>query len=257
MLRHRNGDTRVAEQPPDGAVHIRAHIVDAILRVGNPEAQFQIHAKVCKLHQACDRRWLMQYPPVPGGGVQQQCQRNFRIVAVTDAHRQLQSHLAIRVAPVDDRVGDQVLVGHQRFHAIAIADHDVTAAQLLHPAKILGAGAGHAGETDDIARLDRLIEQQHEAADKVAGDGLQAEPQPQTDRAGQYGERREINAGGIDAQQRAQADQEKVAELGNANACGHRHGVDAHDAPLDGAGDDAHDHDETCDDYQALEERPE
>ena len=68
--------------------------------------------------------------------------------------------------------------GHQRFDAVPVAHDDVAAAQFLDPAEILGAGAGGAGEADDVAGLDGFVEQQHEARDEIAGDGLQAEAQP-------------------------------------------------------------------------------
>src|SRR6202034_2928256 len=97
---------------------------------------------------------------------------------------QFEPYLAVRVTPVDDRAGDEVLIRHQCFHAVAVAYHDVSAAQRLHPAETLGIGAGLAGKTDDVARLDRLVHQQHETADKIAGDRLQAESQPQPDGPG-------------------------------------------------------------------------
>src|SRR5580704_14635416 len=37
-LRHGDGDVVLLEQAPDGAVHFRAHIVHAFLRLGNPKA---------------------------------------------------------------------------------------------------------------------------------------------------------------------------------------------------------------------------
>jgi len=81
VLRHRDRDAVVTEQAPDAPVDIRAHIVDSVLRVGDPEAQFQVHAVVGKLDQARDRRGLVQYAPVAFHGAEQQLQGHFRIVA--------------------------------------------------------------------------------------------------------------------------------------------------------------------------------
>ena len=53
------------------------------------------------------------------------------------------------------------------------------------------------GKADDVAGLDRLVHQQHEAADEVAGDGLQAEAQAEADGAGQHVEGGDIDAGGL------------------------------------------------------------
>ena len=80
--------------------------------------------------------------------------------------------------------------GHQRFDAVPVAHDDVTAAQLLHPAEVLGARAGGAREADDVAGLDGLVEQQHEAGDEVARDRLQAETEAEANGAGEHGERR-------------------------------------------------------------------
>ena len=51
-LRDRDGDAGVAEQAPDQAIDVGAHVVDAAFRIGDPEAQLQIHAVVGELHQA-------------------------------------------------------------------------------------------------------------------------------------------------------------------------------------------------------------
>ena len=217
-LRDRNADAVLLEQPPDRAVHVRAHVVHAFLRIGDPEAQLQVEAVVVEAHHARHRRRIAQDARLTLGRLQQHCERFFRIALVADAHRQLQAHARIGVAPVDDRVRDQVLVRHQRLDAVAIAHHDVTAAQLLHPAEPLGAGAGRAGEADDVAGLDRAVHQQHEAADEIRRDRLQAEAEADADRAGEHVQRSEVEARGIEAEQDRQADQERLRELRDADA---------------------------------------
>src|ERR1700681_1840931 len=39
VLRYGDGDLVLLEQPPDGAIHFRTHVVHPFLRIGNPEAQ--------------------------------------------------------------------------------------------------------------------------------------------------------------------------------------------------------------------------
>ena len=119
---------------------------------------------------------------------------NSGIIVIADHHREADAHPLIGVAPVDDRVRDEILVRNQRLDAVAVPNDDVAAAQLLHPAEVLGAGAGMAREADDVARLDGLVDQQHEAADEVAGDGLQAEAEAQADGTRQHVEGRDIDA---------------------------------------------------------------
>ena len=49
-----------------------------------------------------------------------------------------------------------------------------------------------AREADDVAGLDGLVHQQHEAADEIAGDGLQAEAQADAECAGEHRERAQV-----------------------------------------------------------------
>ncbi len=44
MLRRRDGDAVLLEGAPDGAVHVRAHVVHAALRIRDPEAQLEVDA---------------------------------------------------------------------------------------------------------------------------------------------------------------------------------------------------------------------
>src|ERR1700722_3746013 len=183
-LRHRNGDLMLLEQAPYRAVDFRAYVVDALLRIGNPETQFKLDAAVAEVHQARHRRGIAQYARLPMACLEQYFQRQFRIVSVADADGQLQADARIGVAPIDHGIGDQLLIGHQHFHAVAVAHDHIAPAQFLHPAEVLGAGARLSRETDDVARLDRPIHEQHEAADEIGRDGLQTEAQSQADGAG-------------------------------------------------------------------------
>ncbi len=151
-LRDRDGDAVLLEQPPDCAIHFRAHVVDALLRIGDPEPQLEFDAAVAEVHEARHRRRFAQYPRLPFAGGEQDPQRHFRIVEVAHANRQLQANARIGVAPIDHRIGDELLIRHQHFDAVAVADHHIAAAQFLDPAEVLGAGAALTGEADDVAR---------------------------------------------------------------------------------------------------------
>src|SRR5688572_14358644 len=59
-LSDRNLDAVLLEQPPDRAVHIRAHVVHAFLRIGDPEPQLQVEAVVIETHHAGHRRRIAQ-----------------------------------------------------------------------------------------------------------------------------------------------------------------------------------------------------
>ncbi len=181
----------------------------------------------------------------PSAASQQQLQRQLGVVAIADAHRNAQAHLRMPVAPVDDLVGDHRLVRHQRRHAVAVADDDVAAAQFLDPAEAVSAGAGGAGEADHVTGLDRLVHQQHETADEVGGDRLQAEAEAEADGAGEHGQRGEVDARGTQAEQDAEADEEGVGGLDDADAGRRRQRLDGTHAPVDPARDpDARDDEE-------------
>src|ERR1700722_11175876 len=145
------------EQPPNGAVDIGADIVHAVLGVGYPKAQFEFDAAVAEMHEARYRQRVAQDPPLALAGSQQYLQGEFRIVAVAHADRQLEADAGIGIAPVDDGIRDQLLIGYQHLDAVAIAHHDIAAAQFLNPAEILGAGPRLTRQADDVARFDRSI----------------------------------------------------------------------------------------------------
>src|SRR5882724_701404 len=244
------------ENAPDRAIHVRAHVVDAVHRVGDPEAHFQQHAVSLEADETRHRRRITQDARMVLGRLQQQLQRDFRIVVVTHGHRQLQAHALIGVAPVDERARDQVLIRYQGVDAVAVAHYHVASAQLLHPTEITGARAGESGEADDVAGLDGLVHQQDEAADEIARHRLQTEAQPQADGAGEHVERGHINAGGVDPQQHAQPQQQEVGELRDSDPGRDGQLVEPHDVALDRARDQArHDH-EGRDYHQALEQAP-
>src|SRR5215469_1982548 len=60
LLRHGNLHPVSAEDAPDGAVDVRAHVVDAIHRIGDPETDLEPHAVVLEADEARDRGWIVQ-----------------------------------------------------------------------------------------------------------------------------------------------------------------------------------------------------
>ena len=241
---------------PDGAVHLRAHVVHAFLRIGNPEPQLELDAVVAEVHQPRYRRRIAQHAPLAFACVQQDLQRELRIVAVAHPDRQLQPDPRIGVAPVDHRVGDQLLVRHQHLDAVAVAHDHIAAAQFLHPAEILRAGAALTGKADHIARLDGTIHEQHEAADEIGGDRLQAETQPQAYRAGEHRQGGEIDARRIQADENAEADQKRVREFGDADARRGGEGVQLLQPSVDPAADPCRHQHEQRQGEQQLQHRP-
>ncbi len=189
--------------------------------------------------------------------LEEQFQSDLRIIVITHHHREPDAHPLIRVAPVDDRVRNEILIRNQRVDPVAVADDDITPAQLLHPAEVFGAGAGMPGEADDVTGFYRLVHQQHEPADEVAGDGLQAEAQAETDRARQHVQGGDINTRGVDAKHDAEAHQQEIGEFRDADTSPDRQLIELHDTALESARNETRDHHEGRDDHQAFQQRPE
>src|SRR5882757_6425011 len=112
-LRDRYLDAVVPEQPPDRAIDVRAHVIHPIHGVGNPEAHFDAHTVVLEGHQTGHRGWVVQDARMVGHGVEQELESELGVIVVTDYDRQADAYALIRIAPVDDRVGDQILVRNQ------------------------------------------------------------------------------------------------------------------------------------------------
>src|ERR1700730_8645120 len=108
-LGHRNGDLVLFEQPPYGAVHLRTDIVHAFLRIGNPETQLEFDSAVAEVHEPRHRRRLLEDTRLVLAGIEQDLQGQLRIVAVAYANGQLQTDARIGIAPVDHRIGDELL----------------------------------------------------------------------------------------------------------------------------------------------------
>src|ERR1700685_3774472 len=70
-LRHRDGDVVLLEQRPDGAVDLGAHVVHALLRVGDPEAQLELDAVIAELHEARDGSGIPEHAALALAGVEQ------------------------------------------------------------------------------------------------------------------------------------------------------------------------------------------
>ncbi len=104
--------------------------------------------------------------------------------------------------------------------------------------------------------LDGAVHEQHEAADEIRGDGLQAESQAQADGAGEHGERGQIDAGGVQAHEDGEPDQEGIGEFADADARRGRDIAEPLQAPLDPAADPGRDQHEQSQGEQELQHRP-
>ena len=110
-----------------------------------------------------------------------------QVAVVGGAELHFEAHQVGRIGPVDDALGDEVLVRHQEFAAVLHIDRGVARAHVGDPAEMVADG-------DDVARLDRLVGEQDDAADEVRHDLLHAEADADADRAGEHRQHREVDA---------------------------------------------------------------
>ena len=112
----------------------------------------------------------------------------------------------MEIRPVDHALGDEVLVRDQEFAAVAADHRGVARAHGVDPAEAVADG-------DDVARLDRLVGEQDDAADQVRHDLLQAEADADADRAGEDRQRREVDADRAEHDQHREGDQRGADQL--------------------------------------------
>jgi hypothetical protein len=110
-----------------------------------------------------------------------------RIVAVGRAEMDVEPHEFVGMGPVHHLVGDQVLVRDQVFLPVPRHHAGVARAKRLDPSE-------RVAEADDVARLDRLVEQDDDPRDEVRHHLLQAEAEADTDRPRQDGKARQVHA---------------------------------------------------------------
>src|SRR5207248_1779757 len=155
---------------------------DAVGRILDPEPQQHLHPIIAEFGDMTDRRRRSD----DAAGLRRRLDRQpphlAQIAAVADPEGDIEPQQWRRVGPVGGRVG--------AHRAVGVAD------------------------LDHVARLYRLFQQQNDAADEIRDDLLQAEAEPDPDGAAEYGERGQVDADGIQADQqreRYQHDLQQVA----------------------------------------------
>ena len=107
-----------------------------------------------------------------------ECNHLVKVGVMRNPHRDLQPHALIVVRPVDHLMGDDVLVGNEELCAVAGFHGNIPGAKRGHPAI-------SAADLDDVAGLDRFVEQQHHAAEQVGDRPLQTQPDADPECAGE------------------------------------------------------------------------
>src|SRR6266404_2010667 len=171
---HRIGhvDTLALEGIPERQHRVALHIVQPV-GVGDPEGQGKLHPGLGEFHKDAVRSFAFDGARRRRSNVERQFADQPRVGLVIGAEIHLHQRVLVGVGPVDDLLGDQVLIGDQEFAAVAGGDRNIPGLHLVDAASTVADG-------DEIAGFDRFIRQQDDAADEVGDDLLQAEADADT-----------------------------------------------------------------------------
>ena len=100
------------------------------------------------------------------GGLYRQLADLVRVGIVGDTEIHVEPNKLVAERPIDDPLGDEILVGDQVFATVARHDRNKPRPQLADPAE-------RAFKRDGVARLDRLVDKDDDAGDEIRDDLLQ------------------------------------------------------------------------------------
>ncbi|MNQ54731.1 hypothetical protein D3C85_688040 [compost metagenome] len=111
---------------------------------------------------------VAQHARVFLGRLQQQLAHQFEVGAAVDVVHQHDAGHGVGQGPVDQLAGEEGLVRHNHFLAVAVGDVRGADADTVHR-------AGHRADGHQVADAHRALEQQDQAGNEVGEDRLHAE----------------------------------------------------------------------------------
>ena len=176
-------------------------------RIADPEAHGELHAVGGEAAEHHVRRRIGQHPRDAVQRSDEQRLQRAHIGAVGDLHRGRDRHARIGERRVLDALRDQRLVGNDRLATAERADDRVAGADV-------GDAALEAVDLHHVADAQAPFGQDHEAADVVGGDLLQAEAEADADRAAEHRQRGQVDADRRQRQQQADEQQQRAHDVG-------------------------------------------
>src|SRR5437868_2289150 len=210
-----NREIKIALEPAGTMTHL-----------GAPDDELEVDRAFAESCQENARRRVLQNMRVTSAGSDQRLAHFIHVAAVSHADRHTEPHSRIEVGPVRHRRIDEFRIGHDHGDVVVRHDHRAPGANLLHL-------PDDAGYFHTVADRDRALGQDHQAADEIAGNILQAETDTDADGAGENSERTEMNPGVLEHDKNAN-DQDEVADdlrervlKGPVETAGTQEGVEA------------------------------
>ena len=122
-------DPVLLERVPQPEQHLALDVGDAVCRILDPKAEQQIDGAVAEPGHVTDRRGRREHALRPLRDRDGEFAHRVQIAAIGDAERHIEPHQQARIGPVDDLVGDQVLVRDQVFLAVSAAHRGIARAR--------------------------------------------------------------------------------------------------------------------------------
>ena len=158
---------------------------------GRPAGQLEVQRRLPEAVETDGGSRFLQDVVVAAGDLQQRRLDGSRVAPVGDADGKMEAHARRAEAPVRDGLRDELGVGNDQVDVVVGPDQGRARTDL-------GDVSGHLADLDAVADLDRPLDQEDQARHEVLGDVLQAEADAHADRAAEDGERRGIDAQGLE-----------------------------------------------------------
>ena len=205
-LRHRHRHAVFLEQVPDTKEHVARDVTDPRLGAVDPDPQVEFDPIVAELLDPAYRCRFGENAWRDARGFDSEPLRKPEIAIERDAKADMNSDVTAGERPILDLIGHQPFVRDQMLLAITGQYRDCANADFVDPSKGIP-------DRDDVAGLDRSVEQQDQTCDQIAKGLLQAEPDRKPESSGKDGERGKINPQQVDTDEDRDGDDRDLGEL--------------------------------------------
>jgi len=176
---------------PDAKKHLCFNVSCSVLRVAYPEPYFEIDRTVSELGQLANRFGIFDDPLNAFSGFDAECHCFAGIGIIRDSDRYPEADTLAAERPVLDARNDQLFVRYQMFNPVAGNHGDIPGTKRLDPAI-------SASDANRVARFDRLVHQQNDAADEIADNLLQPEADTHAQCATEDGKGGQVDTNAVD-----------------------------------------------------------
>jgi hypothetical protein len=207
-LRERNLDPGFAQFFFDREIEIALEAAGPMAHLAAPDYQFEVDRALAELFQEYTRRRIFQDVGITPSSGNSSIAHFVDIASVSHADRHPETHSRIAKGPVRHWRVDEFRVRHDHRDVVVGQNHGAARADLLHL-------TGDTGYFHAVADRDGPFRKDHQAADKVARNILEAEADADADRAREHGQRAEMDSGVLENNEDADDEDEVADDLGD------------------------------------------